>query len=132
MARFRWRVKAGKHFGADDTVYIAGKAGQDIIDTDEDLGAKFKNKFERVVDEAPPRIVPAKALKAPDTDPVDVTDQFEDAVALGLKVWSHEGKYGITTAANVETILKDGGPLTKPQVTEFLDGYAAASGKVGQ
>lgn len=83
MPRYQLLKDAGTHSEPDGTTYTGGA----IIETDEDLAAKFKNKFVKLDDTAQ-----ADAAGAVETS-ADVTKDFTIAQEADLQVLKFKGQF---------------------------------------
>lgn len=147
--RFRLLPKAGNHSETGpDGQRVVYKAG-DVIESDKDLVAMFKGKFERVdlippatepttptvpVIPPPSQEQPPKATKAeaPDKSPVregapsvlgrNVTKRFPRAVEEDFVVYANGGAFFVCEADDPNTPLHDK-PLKKATVTGFIENY---------
>ena len=110
----------GDHVFVDGSVVKNG----DVCTCDEDLCAKFVNKFERVHADETTTPAPKKKPKVPqkpetETGPVDVTDDFEGAAENDLKVIKENNGWSIIDDGEVVNEK----PLRKKEVAGTIEEY---------
>jgi hypothetical protein len=119
-----FRLLKGRHYDQNETLYIAEDEKRNIVKSNEDLCAKFKNKFEEITE----RMAvlkqhvdndQAEAAAAEYGD--DVTKKFPVAVKNGLKVFRNAEKLHVIIDPATPNQPLNRKPLKKESVAGFIE-----------
>lgn len=118
-----FKLLKGRHYGIDEVLYIAKDPKRNIIKSEDDLCAKFKNKFEEVTE----RMAYQNQMLKEDVEQAiaslgkDVTEKYPLAAKGGLRVFRDANKkYHIVDAEGIQHRPLNKTPLNKESVKDFL------------